>query len=172
MNTKVMLFAAVLCIACQEETPQQKAARELHAALKGAGLGNSTAGNAIAFDCDSDVKDGPCIDVHIVSPTEDRVARGCDCEAIQAVLQTLTACCNGTPGSARTTCKNGTSWGVDCRGQANNPFALRGQGPTTPEIGISWPAGFTRNIWPCTVNGARNPDIVMMEQVHASCCLN
>lgn len=163
----------LLLIGCQEEAPQVRQARELYDQLRDFGLGHGQGAppKVLAFDCDSrDAQQGPCIDVHISEPTEDRVAKGCDCAAIGRLLTTVTACCDGTPGSGRATCENGTSWYVDCRGDPNNFFKLRGQAPNQPEFGVSFPTGFTRGLWPCQVGGARNKDLEMLERVHAACC--
>ena len=171
----LMLLTAFAMLGCQEETPEARRTRELYERLRAFGLGHSVGDppTVLAFDCDSrDASAGPCIDVHIVEARQDKIAPSCDCEDIERVMETLTACCAGTPGAAHATCNNGTFWKVNCRENPSNPMEIPGHGPDKPEISIFFPGGFSRNLWPCTVDGARNPDFVALERVHDACCKN
>lgn len=164
-----LLLGLLLAVAGCGDGDRQ--ARELYDRLRAAGLGHSEGqpACAVAFDCVSRGGSPPAVDVHIVFPWGDYVARECDCDGITQVMSTLAACCQGQAGSASVECKGGTSFYVSC--VAGGPVAMPGRGPGKPELGVTFPGGFSRSLWSCQKNGQRNPDIVALEQVAGSCCL-
>ncbi len=181
LTTVLSVLALVLPGCAPIKTRTGDTPKEMFDRLKGLGLGNSVDGDAaIAFECIS-AQGGNKIRVHLVhkfGPNNHTYATvDVSCENIFTFSQTLEKCCPSpnnpnpppanTPDEVSVDGEGGKKLYVSCVDDPDSPG-----GPGKPEIGILKPNGFSRDAWPCQVNGQPNPDLENLKTVIASCCLN